>query len=150
MIGLGSRDERFAALGAALARAAAAGEVAVTDAARVMRHELRGRNKRKALAAPHRSVAVQAVIDRYAADGLLPPTNGSPESPHCDHVFALRDAELVTLTTVDAWLARLPELDLVVCVTAAENYRLEQVERKGADGWGKYGAAGVQILEAAE
>lgn len=145
MTSLGSRDERFAALAAVLARAAA-GDVAVTDAGRVLRHELRRRNTNRALRAPRRSVAAQMVIQRYAAEDQRPPANGSPDALHCDHVFPLTDLDLTTLTTQDAWLARLTELDLVVCVTAAENYRLEQYERSGADGWSKYPAAGVELV----
>ncbi len=97
--------------------------------------------------APRRSAAAQGVIDKYAAEGRRPPTNDSLEALHCDHVFALTDAHLVELTTQQAWLARLSELDLVVCVTAAENYKLEQVERAGVDGWPKYAAAGVELLD---
>jgi hypothetical protein len=73
---LQTRDERLAALAAALAHAAVAGEVAVTDAIRGIKHELRRRNTNRARRAPCRSRAAQDVIDRDAAEGRQPP-NGS-------------------------------------------------------------------------
>ena len=147
MAALETRDQRFAAIAAALARAAQAGEVAVADAARVIRHELRRRNTKKALEAPWRSRAAQEVIDRYAAEGRRIPTNDSPEALHCDHVFLLGGEDLARLQTQEAWLTELPRLVTVVCVTAAENYVLERAERAGANGWSKYGDAGIELLE---
>jgi hypothetical protein len=120
--------------------------VAAADAGRVLRHELRRRNTNGHSTLPGARCAAQVVIERYAAEGRRSPANGSPDALHCDHVFTLTDGHLAALTTQDAWLARLPEFDLVVCVTAVENYRLEQRERKGTDGWAKYAAAGVEMV----
>lgn len=147
VISLTTKDQRFAALAAALARAAVAGEVAVADAGRVIRHELRQRNKKRALTAPRRSVDAQTVIDRYTAAGRKIPTNDSPEALHSDHVFAPTNDVLATLLTQAAWLEALPSFDLVVCVTAAENYVLERFERAGASGWAKYRTAGIELTE---
>jgi hypothetical protein len=145
---LSTKDERFAALAAALAVAANAGDVARSDACRVIRHELRQRNKTKAVLAPYRSAAAQQVIERYAALGERPPTNGSHEALHCDHVFPFPESELARLLTQETWIDALPHYDLVVCVTEAENMVLEQVERKhGLTGWPKYEAADVKILD---
>lgn len=147
MTSLLTRDERFAALAASLARAAAAGEVAIADAGRVIRHELRQRNKKRALNAPRRSQAAQDVIDRYAAAGQRIPANESDDALHSDHVLAPTNDVVITLLTQEAWLEALPEFDLVVCVTAAENYVLQQAERAGARGWGKYAAAGIELTQ---
>jgi hypothetical protein len=146
---LQTKDERLAALAAALARAAGSGEVAATDVLRVIKHELRRRNTKKALLAPYRSRRAQDVLERYAAVGEPVPNNNSPDALHCDHVQSLSERDLVALTTQAAWLERLPHLDTVVCVTAAENYSLQQLERAGVSGWEKYPEAGVQILEVA-
>lgn len=62
---------------------------------------------------------------------------------------SLSERDLADVTTQDAWLKRLPPLDVVVCVTAAENYSLQQVERAGISGWEKYKEAGVEIFEVA-
>jgi hypothetical protein len=113
----------------------------------VIRHELRQRNKKKAHLAQSRSKAAQEIIDRYAAEGRRIPTNDSLEALHCDHVFALTAEHLQSLNSQAAWLAELARLDAVVCVTAAENYSLEQEERRGVDGWGKYAAAGIELME---
>jgi hypothetical protein len=144
---LQTKDERLAALAAALARAAATGDVVATDVLRVIKHELRQRNTRKALRAPYRSRRAQEVLDRYAAAGERVPNNNSPDALHCDHVQPLNERDLVELTTQGAWLERLHDLDTVVCVTAAENYSLQQVERAGISGWEKYPEAGVEIFE---
>ncbi len=96
---LTTRDERFAALAAALARAANVGEVAVADAMRVICHELRRRNTNKALLAPYRSEAAQEVIDRFEASGKRRPRNDSPDALNCDHVFRLTNERLAELTT---------------------------------------------------
>jgi len=139
------RQIRFARLGAVLARGVVAGEVEATDALRVLRHELRRMNVNRALYAPFRSVGAQAAIDRYAAAGTTIPKNGSDDSLHCDHVNALGAHDLEQLTTVESWLDALPDLTAVVCVTAAENYSLEQIERTGVTGWAKYEGAGITV-----
>jgi len=41
------------------------------------------------------------------------------------------------------WVAELQRLATVVCVTARENYTLEQIEKTGSRGPEKYAAAGV-------
>jgi len=146
---LTTKDERLAALAAALARATREGDVAVADATRVLRHELRRRNTKKALLAPTRSQAAQEVIDRYTAEGRPIPTNNSPEALHCDHVVALTPKHLQRLESQADWLAALPQLDEVVCVTATENYVLEQAERRGANGWEKYAVAAVDLTKPA-
>lgn len=149
MTSLRTKDERFAALAAALSRAAAAGDIAATDAIRVIKHELRRRNTNRAMHAPYRSHAAQDVIDRYAAQGQSPHKYDSLEALHSDHLHALTEKQLLDLTTQEAWLTRLADLSAVVCVTAAENYALEQVERAGVDGWDKYSRAGIEVLERA-
>jgi hypothetical protein len=143
---LNPSDRRFVALGAVLARAVVAGELEATHARGVLAHELRKMNVNSAIKAPKRSVEAQAVIDRYGKAGEPIPKNGSDDALHCDHVHTLRAADLIRLLTIDAWAAELPRLKEVVCVTAAENYRLEKLERKGADGWAKYDAAGITLL----
>jgi hypothetical protein len=139
------RDRRFAALAAVLARATSAGEVADVDALRVIRHELRRRNVNRAIKSGRRSVAAQVVIDKYAAANMPVPKNSSDDALHSDHVFPISLSDLQRLQSVDAWLAELPRLTEVVCVTAVENYRLEVLEKNGARGWSKYEAAGVQF-----
>lgn len=139
------RDRRFAALAAALARAARAGEVADADALRVIRHELRRRNVNRAIKSARRSVAAQAVIDKYAAAKTPIPKNSSDDALHCDHVFPLALSDLQRLQSVDAWMAELPRLAEVVCLTAVENYRLETLEKTGAHGWSKYEAADIRF-----
>ena len=144
-----TKNERLAALAAVLARAAIGGEVVATDALRVIKHELRTRNTNKALLAPYRSRGAQEVLDRYAAAGERVPNNNSQDALHCDHVHPLNERDLEGLTTPGAWLERLRELDIVVCVTAAENYALEKVERTGEHGWEKYPEAGVEVFQVA-
>lgn len=144
-----SRQIRFARLGAVLARGVVAGDVEATDALRVLRHELRRMNVNRALHAPFRSVGAQAAIDRYAAAGTTIPKNGSDDSLHSDHVNALGVHDLEMLTSVESWLDALPDLTAVVCVTAAENYALEQIERTGVTGWPKYEAAGIKVQPSA-
>lgn len=56
---------RAAQLAHVLARAVRDGEVAVPDALRGLRHELRRRNTNKKLKIPTRSLGAQAVIDEY-------------------------------------------------------------------------------------
>jgi hypothetical protein len=141
---------RFAALGAVLARAVAVGDLEANHALRVLRHELRIMNVNSAMRATMRSPGAQAVIDRYAAEGQAVPKNSSPDALHCDHVNALRAADLDRLQTSDAWLAELHRFQEVACVTAAENYRLEKLERDGADGWGKYEAADIVLMHLAQ
>ena len=44
---------------------------------------------------------------------------------------------------MEGWLRELRRLAMVVCVTATENYALEQVEKAGVHGPQKYAAPGV-------
>lgn len=141
-----ARDKRLAALAAALARAVQAGEVYPIDAGRVIRHELRTRNTNRAHTAPYRSRAAQEVISRYEASGQRRPRNESPDALHSDHVFPLANDEILTLTTQEAWLERLEQLDTVVCVTHDENLALEQLEKAGARGWDKYSLARIEVI----
>ena len=141
------RDRRFAALAAVLARAASAGEVADVDALRVIRHELRRRNVNRAIKSGRRSIAAQEVIDRYAAAKMPIPKNSSDDALHSDHVFPLSLSDLQRLQSADAWIAELPRLTEVVCLTAVENYRLEVFEKAGAHGWSKYEAAGIGFYD---
>jgi hypothetical protein len=132
-----------------LAKAVREGELRGTDALRVLRHELRRRNTNKKIALWPRSAAADEVIQRYAAEGTIPPRNDSLDALHADHVHALTSAELQEHTTVEAWLHRLAQLREVVCVTAAENYRLELVERAGTTGWQKYQEVGITWADGA-
>lgn len=137
------KDLRAAQLASVLAAGVRSNDLHRVDALRVIRHEMRTRNTNKKLGIRPRSVAAQAVIDDYAARSLSVPRNDSPDAMHADHVFALRSEELDRLLTVDDWLEALARFRQVVCVTADENYRLEQLEKAGTDGWRKYETAGI-------
>lgn len=89
------------------------------------------------------------MIDRYVREGRPIPKNGSDDALHCDHVWTITAADLAVWDTPDAWLAQLPRLDEVVCVTAAENYRLQPFEKAGHWGWKKYKLAGVDVFDVA-
>lgn len=130
-----------------LASAYRADDIAAVDALRIMRHELRRRNTNKTLHLQLRSEGAQEAIDRYSGLGLSVPKNGSNDSLHADHVYALTEEHLKRLLTVEDWLAELPRLREVVCVTAAENYLLEQLERAGHQGPEKYKLAGIRWAE---
>ncbi len=141
-----ARDVRYAAVADVLARAVREGEVEAADALRILKHELRKRNTNRSLKVPERSERAQQVIDDYARRKKAIPKNGSDDALHADHVNPLTEDVLYRLTTTGAWLAALPDLMRVVCVTAAENYALEQVERTGVRGEAKYGLAGITLL----
>jgi hypothetical protein len=136
-----AKDLRAAKVAHVLARAVRDGEIEETDALRVLRHELRRRNTNSSLNIARRSHGAQASIDKYAPHP--PPKNDSPDALHADHVYAFTSDRLRTVDTVQGWLAELERLRAVVCVTAAENYALERLERAGAIGPEKYAAAGV-------
>jgi hypothetical protein len=142
-VAIADRDLRWAQLAHVLARAVRESELQATDALRVLKHELRRRNTRQSTRIPCRSVAAQASIDKHAPD--LPPNNNSPEALHADHVYAFTEDTLRTVITLDGWRDELQRLQTVVCVTAAENYRLQQLERAGTTGPAKYAAAGVRF-----
>jgi len=137
------RDRRDAAVAAVLARAVRAGEVHAADALRIVKHEMRRRNTNRKLKIVRRSVAAQAVVDKYERLGQPPPNNNSPEALHADHVHSFTERQLREIDGVDAWVEELRRLREVVCVTAAENYRLEQLERAGVTGEDKYERAEI-------
>jgi hypothetical protein len=88
-----------------------------------------------------RSHGAQASIDKYAPE--RPPRNDSDDSLHADHVYPFMSDLLYKVTTIEGWVGELARLAMVVCVTARENYALEQIERGGAHRPEKYAAAGV-------
>jgi hypothetical protein len=137
------RDVRDAALASILAQAVREDRLLAVDALRVIRHELRRRNTNRKLAITKRSLAAQAVIEKYARSGQAIPKNSSDEALHADHVYALTDKDLLTHRTVEDWLVELARLREVVCVTASENYRLEKLERVGFNGPAKYTEAAI-------
>lgn len=126
-----------------LARAVRDEEVAIPDALRVLRHELRRRHTNKKLKIPTRSLGAQAVIDKYGSAGV--PKNDSDDALHADHVHPLTETTLRETDTVEKWVVELRRVQMVVCVTAAENYRLELIERSGTTGPGKYVLAGIEF-----
>ena len=135
---------RAARLAHVLATGFRSGECDANDVLRVLRHELRRLNTRGAEKAPRRSRAAQGVIDKYGQDR---PRNGSPDALHSDHVWGLSRSQLDEITTVDEWIVELERLKEVVCVTAAENYRLMTLERDGVWGWDKYKHARIDLIE---
>jgi hypothetical protein len=137
------RQRRSARVGHVLARAVRDGDVVAEDALRILRHELRRENTGKAQTWPVRSVAAQASIDKHGIENV--PKNGSPEALHSDHVHPLTADALRTIDTLEGWLDELQRVRLVVCVTAAENYALQGLERAGMTGPAKYSAAGVDF-----
>lgn len=57
----------------------------------------------------------------------------------------LTEATLRDTDTVEKWLVELRRVQMVVCVTAAENYRLEVLERSGTTGPEKYVLAEIEF-----
>ena len=55
----------------------------------------------------------------------------------------MTETDLYRNNTVVMWISALSLLRTVVCVTAAENYRLEKCEQEGITGPRKYAEAGV-------
>lgn len=146
MTGPTPKDVRAAEVAHVLARAVRDGEVDATDARRILRHELRRRNTNSSLKISRRSHGAQASIEKHAPDP--PPKNGSPDALHADHVYPLTSELLHTLETVEQWIVELERLRTVVCVTAGENYALQQIEHDGITGPGKYVQAGVTFTTA--
>jgi hypothetical protein len=142
--GPSDRDLRAASVAAHLAKGVREGDIDEADALRILRHELRRRNTNTKLQIVRRSTKAQAVIDRYTEQGQPVPNNNSPEALHADHVFPLLNEQLRTITTRAEWIEELKRVREVVCVTAEENYQLQQVERRGVHGWQKYAEAGVK------
>ena len=63
---------------------------------------------------------------------------------HEDATRSPSTAELLhSTTTVEQWRVELERLRTVVCVTAAENYKLETVEHGGVTGPENYAKAGI-------
>jgi hypothetical protein len=140
-------DLRFARLASVLAAGVRDGQLEQSDALRVLKHQLRLFNRNKAIRVARRSVGAQDVIDRYERDEIAIPKNGSWDALHADHVFPLKGDQLSDLVTASDWLGRLDRLREVVCVTAAENETLRQVEAANIDGWEKYIRANIELLE---
>jgi hypothetical protein len=138
---LPDRDRRAAQVAHILSRAVRDEEMVAADALRILRHELRRRNKKGTQKIPIRSIEAQRVIDRYGTANV--PKNESPDALHADHVYPLKEDELQRNHTLELWIDALPRLRTVVCVTAAENYRLEACEKRGVTGPNKYVQAGV-------
>lgn len=141
-----SRDQRAAALAAHLAEGYREGKVEAVDVLRVLRHELRRRNTNSKMKIARRSLEAQRVIDEYAQHGELPPKNGSADALHADYVFEINTDTLAGTVSTDGWLAELHRLREVVCVTAAENYRLMSAEKLGLWGNDKYQHAAVTFV----
>jgi hypothetical protein len=135
------KELRAAQVAHVLARGVRDGEVNPIDASRILKHELRRLNTNRSHTLEVRSHGAQASIEKYAP--RRPPPNGSGDSLHADHVFPFAVDLLHEVKTVDGWVSELRRLATVVCVTAKENYALEQVEKAGAHGPEKYAAAGV-------
>ena len=135
------KELRAAKVAHVLARGVRNDEVNPIDASRILKHELRRLNTNKSHTLEVRSQGAQASIEKHAPE--RPPPNGSEDSLHADHVYSFTANLLHTVTTVEAWVSELRRLATVVCVTAKENYALEQVEKAGAQGPGKYAIAGV-------
>ncbi len=135
---------RAAKVAHALARAVREGDVNAVDASRILRHELRRLNTNRAHKITIRSARAQASIEKYAPE--RPPRNGADDALHADHVYPFTTNLLYEVTTLEEWVRALRHLGLVVCVTAKENYALEQLERKGEHGPVKYAAAGITFV----
>ena len=61
-------------------------------------------------------------------------------------MWPLTEETLRRVVTVDNWVRELARLRAVVCVTAKENYALEQVEKLGLTGQAKYERAGIALV----
>ena len=136
-----TKQMRAAAVAHALSTAVRNGDVDPVDAGRILRHELRRLNTNRSHLLEIRSDGAEASIAKYAPE--RPPRNGSDDALHADHVYPFNADLFDDVTTLEGWLHELRRLSLVVCVTAKENFALEQVERAGKHGPAKYAAAGV-------
>lgn len=137
-------QEQAAQIAHVLARAVREGEARDIDVRRILRHEQRRRQVNQKLSIAARSIGAQTAIDAYAPDP--PPNNNSDDALHADHVYPLTVDLLHQVTTLEGWTAELARLDAVVCVTAAENYRLEAIEKSGTTGPDKYAAAEIEFV----
>jgi hypothetical protein len=136
-----AKELRAAQVAHALARAVRSNAVHPIDASRILKHELRRLNTNRSHKIAVRSSGAQASIDKYAPE--RPPRNDSEDALHADHVYPFTTDVLYEVKTVEAWILELRRLATVVCVTANENYALEQVEKAGLRGPDKYEAAEV-------
>jgi hypothetical protein len=85
------------------------------------------------------------VIEHYAALGQPIPKNSSDDALHADHVYKFTAVVLTETSTVEAWLAELRRLAMVVCVRPARTTSWRGVEARGTTGPEKYSAAGVEF-----
>src|SRR5215211_3249446 len=77
---------------------------------------------------------------------LAPPCPASTVNAlHADHVYPLTEESLRRIDTLEMWIAELRRIDMVICVTAEENYRLELIEKAGVTGPAKYAKARVEL-----
>jgi hypothetical protein len=141
------KRERQAEVAAALAAAYRNGDIEAEDALRIIRHELRRLQTNKKLDIPQRSKQAQKVIREYAAGAKSLPKNGSGDALHADHIHPVTTKHLKSLTTGQQWLRALDRLGKVVCVTATENYQLQQIERAGTTGPRKYDRAKITFVD---
>lgn len=141
MDGATPKERRAAQVAHVLARAVRDGEVEAIDALRILKHELRRLNTNRSHKLETRSDGATLSIKKYAPE--RPPRNDSDDALHADHVYAFTADLLYGITDPETWIEELRRLATVVCVTAKENYALEQVEKSGLHGPGKYQVAGV-------
>lgn len=140
------RQHRAAALAHVLARAVRENEVAYGDARRVIVHELRRLNNNQKPEIRPRSAGAQRAIEQYGEGEV--PKNGSDDALHADHYATITPETFERVTSIEAWVEELNRLATsVVCVTAKENYRLEQIERAGLVGPQKYAAAEITFVD---
>ena len=99
-----TKAERNAAVAAVLADGVREGRIPWTDAARIIRADLRSRQTNKKLKIPYRSVEAQRVIDECHERGEAPPKNGSDDALHADHVFPLTESDVMVTVSPDEWL----------------------------------------------
>ena len=142
-----TKRERQAAVAAVLAAAYRNGDIQAEDALRILRHELRRLQTNKKLDIPQRSKQAQKVIREYAASATPLPKNGSGDALHADHIHPVTTKQLKSLITGQQWLRALNRMGKVVCVTANENYRLQQIERAGTTGPKKYDMAKITFVD---
>jgi hypothetical protein len=142
-----TKRERQAAVAAVLAAAYRNGDIEAADALRIIRHELRRLQTNKKLDIPQRSKQAQKVIREYAASANSLPKNGSGDALHADHIHPVTTKQLKSLVTDQQWLRALNRLGRVVCVTATENYQLQQIERAGTTGPTKYDMAKITFVD---
>jgi hypothetical protein len=142
-----TKRERQAEVASVLAAAYRNRDIEAGDALRIIRHELRRLQTNKKLDIPQRSKQAQKVILEYAAGATPLPKNGSGDALHADHIHPVTTKHLKSLTTGQQWLRALNRLGKVVCVTATENYQLQQIERAGTTGPQKYDMARITFVD---